>query len=197
MINENLDTVLKEISKCQTCALHLPNPPRPVLAISSQTRILIIGQAPGQKVHDKGIPWEDKSGDKLRDWLGVSKDQFLDTSLIGTMPMGFCFPGRNEKGTGDAPPREECAPQWHKRILDQLSDLRLILIIGQYAIKNYLGKSPNRNLTQTVKAYKEYLPRYFPLVHPSPLNFRWQAKNPWFEKEVVPELQLRVKEIIR
>lgn len=185
-----------EVRKCQTCAAYLPNPPRPILAVGKNTRILIIGQAPGQKVHDRGIPWEDKSGDTLREWLGVSKEQFANTELIGTMPMGFCFPGSHGKGSGDAPPRPECRPQWHERILGHLTDLRLTLIIGQYATEAYLGDRQKKNLTETVRAYEEYLPRYFPLVHPSPLNFRWQGKNPWFREEVVPVLRDKIKSIM-
>ena len=196
MSSKNLTAVLKEVRLCQTCANYLPYPPRPILALSEKTRILIIGQAPGQKVHDKGIPWEDKSGDTLRDWLGVSKEQFLNTELIGTMPMGFCFPGSNEKGRGDAPPRPECKPKWHENILSHLSELRLTLIIGQYAMKSYFGKRQKRNLTETVRSYEEYLPEYFPLVHPSPLNFRWHSKNPWFENEVVPVLKAEIQTII-
>jgi uracil-DNA glycosylase len=171
MTHKKLAELLKEVSRCQICAAYLPNPPRPVLVVSPKTRILIIGQAPGQKVHDRGIPREDKSGDVLRDWLGVTKAQFGNTNLIGTMPMGFCFPGRNNKDSGDVPPRSECAPQWHQRILEQMTDLRLTLIIGQYAMKAYFGTEQKRNLTETVRAYEDYLPTYFPLVHPSPSNF--------------------------
>lgn len=193
---DNLEQLLKEVRNCQTCAASLPNPPKPILAVAENTRILIIGQAPGQKVHDRGIPWEDKSGDTLREWLGVTKDQFANTDLIGTMPMGFCFPGSHEKGSGDAPPRPECKPQWHERILNQLTNLKLTLVIGQYAMESYLAGHQKKNLTETVRAYKEYLPHYFPLVHPSPLNFRWQAKNPWFRETVVPALQQEIKTIL-
>ena len=191
-----MENLLQEVRKCRICASSLPNPPKPILAVSERTRILIIGQAPGQKVHDRGIPWEDQSGDTLREWLGVTKEQFSNTALIGTMPMGFCFPGCSAGGSGDAPPRPECKPQWHERILSHLTELKLTLIIGQYAMKAYLGENQKRNLTETVRAYREYLPQYFPLVHPSPLNFRWHRKNPWFKNEVLPVLREKVQEII-
>lgn len=194
MAKNSLDIVLEEVKRCQICVDFLPYAPKPILSIDAQTKILIIGQAPGQKVHDAGLPWQDKSGESLRDWLGLTQEQFEDKTLLGTMPMGFCFPGNNPKGSGDLPPRKECAPQWHKRILNEMPNIKLTLLIGQYAIKEYLGQSMKRNLTETVRGFEEYLPMYFPLVHPSPLNFRWQAKNPWFKKEVIPRLQQIVSE---
>lgn len=154
---------------------------------------MITGQAPGQKVHDAGIPFFDKSGETLRRWLGVTEEQFYNPSLFAIVPMGFCFPGKGK--TGDLPPRPECAPQWHEKILQQFKQLQLTLLIGTYAQDYYL-KNNKDNLTETVKNYTDFLPAYFPLVHPSPLNFRWQAKNPWFESEVVPVLQKKVKKII-
>lgn len=175
------------------CAESLPYAPKPILSVSATTKILIIGQAPGKKVHEEGIPWQDKSGDTLCSWLGVTRQQFLDNRLFGTMPMGFCFPGSRKNG-GDLPPRPECAPLWHQTILDKMPEVQLTLIIGQYAAQAYLASKTN--LTETVRNFRDYLPQYFPLVHPSPLNFRWQAKNQWFTKEVVPELQRCVKNIL-
>lgn len=189
------DELLADITKCQTCVEFLPNPPNPVVSVSPNSKIVIIGQAPGTKVHASGVPFDDKSGENLRDWLGVTKELFYDTSIFGIMPMGFCFPGSNPKG-GDLPPRKECAPQWHDKLFSEMKNIKLVLLIGQYAQKYYLGKSMKKNLTETVKYGYEYLPKYFPLVHPSPLNFRWQAKNPWFKTDVLPMLQEKVQHII-
>lgn len=148
---------------------------------------MIIGQAPGQKVQDSGIPWDDKSGDELRRWLDVTKEQFYDASLFALMPMGFCYPG---KGTsGDLPPRQECAPLWHGKVLAQIKNVKLTILIGQYAQKFYLGKDFNPSITENIKNYKKFLPTYLPLVHPSPRNRIWQKKNPWFEKKVIPALR--------
>lgn len=146
-------------------------------------------------MHDAGIPFYDQSGKTLRRWLGVSEDEFYNPDLFAITPMGFCFPGKDK--TGDLPPRPECAPQWHNPIMKQFKNIELILLIGKYAQDYYLEKKVKKNLTETVKQYHEYLPMYLPLVHPSPLNFRWQANNPWFEKEVVPIIQETVKQIIK
>jgi len=182
-----------KIIACETCIKFLPNKPKPIFQFNENSRIMITGQAPGQKVHDAGIPFFDKSGETLRRWLGVTEEQFYNPSLFAIVPMGFCFPGKGK--TGDLPPRPECAPQWHEKILQQFKQLQLTLLIGTYAQDYYL-KNNKDNLTETVKNYTDFLPAYFPLVHPSPLNFRWQAKNPWFESEVVPVLQKKVKKII-
>lgn len=153
---------------------------------SVHSKIVIIGQAPGQKVQDSGIPWDDASGNELRRWLGVTKEEFYNSKLFALVPMGFCFPG---KGTsGDLPPRPECAPLWHHQLLSQMKEVKLIILIGQYAQKYYLGEKLKPTLTDTVKNFEEYLPAYLPLVHPSPRNRIWQKKNPWFESEVVPLL---------
>ncbi len=182
-----MQKLLAEIRACAVCKKFLPNKPRPILQASEHSKIIIIGQAPGQKVQNSGIPWDDASGNELRRWLGVSKEQFYDEQLFAMVPMGFCYPG---KGTnGDLPPRPECAPLWHKQLLKNMKKAKLIILIGQYAQNYYLGKVLKATLTDTVKNYKEYLPKYLPLVHPSPRNRIWQKKNPWFEKEVVPELQ--------
>jgi uracil-DNA glycosylase len=156
-------------------------------------RILLIGQTPGRKVHATGIPWADPSGDELRRWLQVSRDEFYNTRIFGQMPMGFCYPGKGR--SGDLAPRPECAPAWHKRILEQLPELQLILLIGSYSQKYYLGKSSRETLTENVRHFRDFLPRYFPLVHPSPRNNAWFKNNPWFEREVLPELRDKVQNI--
>lgn len=194
-VEYRFEILLNNIRKCQTCASFLPNAPKPIVSISRQSKILIIGQAPGNKVHQSGVPFNDKSGENLRDWLGVTREEFYDASKFGIVPMGFCFPGSNPKG-GDLPPKKECALQWHEAIFEQLEDLQLIILVGQYAQKYYLGKTMKKNLTETVKFGYEYLPKYFPLVHPSPLNFRWQGKNPWFKTDVLPGLKEKVQEIL-
>lgn len=189
-----LERLLKEISNCEICKEKLPFAPRPVLHISSESKILIIGQAPGTKVHASGIPWDDQSGKELRRWLGVDKETFYDTSVFGIMPMGFCYPGKG-KG-GDLPPRPECAPAWHRSVLNYLPQVKLTFLIGQYAQKYYIGSEVKNNLTETVRNFHDYLPDFFPLVHPSPRNKIWQKRNPWFEENVVPELREVVLKII-
>lgn len=189
----SLDQLLKEIRSCTLCKEHLPLGPRPVLHVSSRSRILIIGQAPGTKVHASGIPWDDQSGRELRRWLGVGTKEFYNTDFFGIMPMGFCYPGRG-KG-GDLPPRPECAPLWHDPLHEKLKNIELVLLIGQYAQGYYLGKNRKNNLTEKVRNFPDYLPEFFPLVHPSPRNKIWQKRNPWFEELVVPELRRRVEEI--
>lgn len=186
--------LLTQIRCCTVCQKMLPFAPRPVVQAGAHAKIIIIGQAPGQKVQNSGIPWDDASGNELRRWLGVSKEQFYNEQLFALVPMGFCYPG---KGTsGDLPPRPECAPLWHEQLLKQMKKVQLTILIGQYAQNYYLGDGLKATLTDTVKHYKEYLPGYLPLVHPSPRNRIWQKKNEWFEKEVVPELQMIVKKII-
>ncbi len=188
-----MEKLLAEIRKCIVCKSYLPNKPRPIIQASSKAKILIIGQAPGQKVQDSGIPWDDKSGDELRRWLNVSKEQFYDSSLFALMPMGFCYPG---KGTsGDLPPRPECAPLWHGQVLSQMKNVKLTILIGQYSQKFYLGKDFNPSITENIRNFKKFLPNYLPLVHPSPRNRIWQMKNPWFEKKIIPVLREKVKDI--
>lgn len=185
-----MEKLLAEIRKCSVCKNHLPNKPRPIIQASIESKIVIIGQAPGQKVQDSGIPWDDKSGDELRRWLNVSKEQFYDSSLFALVPMGFCYPG---KGTsGDLPPRPECALLWHKKIMKSLKQIELTILIGQYSQAYYLGDRAKANLTKTVRAYKTFLPQFLPLPHPSPRNRIWQKKNDWFEKMVVPMLRMSV-----
>ena len=179
--------LINEIRQCTICAMHLPNAPRPILQFNERSKILIIGQAPGQKAHSSGVPWDDLSGDRLRTWLDVDKDTFYDPDIFALMPMGFCYPGK--ANGGDAAPRPECAPKWHKSIMEQFSDIRLTLLIGQYAQKYYLKENIKGSLTENVLAYHEYLPTYLPMPHPSPRNQAWFKSNPWFEKDVLPILR--------
>ena len=191
---ENLNSILREVRNCKLCEAHLPLGANPVLSVNSQSKILIIGQAPGTKVHATGIPWNDPSGNELRRWLDVDTTTFYDPEIFGIMPMGFCYPGRGRGG--DLPPRKECAPTWHSMLSSQMPNLKLTLLIGAFAQSYYLGERRKNNLTETVKNFKEYLPNYFPLVHPSPRNRLWMRKNPWFKTEVLPELRDRVLAII-
>ncbi|MFN0274959.1 MAG: uracil-DNA glycosylase family protein [Chitinophagales bacterium] len=186
--------LIAEVCACTVCKKFLPNSPRPVFSVSPQSKILIIGQAPGQKVHNSGIPWDDVSGNELRRWLNVSKDQFYNNKFFGLMPMGFCYPGKNK--TGDLPPRPECAPLWHDKLLNKMKEVKLTILIGQYSQKYYLGGKLKSTLTETVKKFREYLPEYLPLVHPSPRNKIWQKKNPWFEKEIVPYISSLVRQYL-
>ncbi len=186
--------LLQEISNCTICAEDLALGPRPIVAAQPTSKIIIIGQAPGSIVHKTGIPWDDKSGENLRKWMGIDKEVFYDASKIAIIPMGFCYPGRGK--TGDLPPRKECAPQWHKALLKELKQVELILLIGKYAQDYYLKKEAKRTLTETVRSYQDYLPRYFVLPHPSPRNNIWQAKNDWFPKKILPTLKTKISEIL-
>ena len=183
--------LLTEIRQCTICAKHLPNGPKPILQASPSSRILIIGQAPGQKAHDTGVPWNDPSGDRLRLWLGGNKDKLYDPDLFALMPMGFCEPGKGK--SGDIAPRPECAPKWHQRLLDKLPNIQLTLLIGQYSQRYYLKDDIKPTLTDTVSAYREYLPNFLPLPHPSPRNQAWFKNNQWFEKDVLAILREKVK----
>jgi len=191
-----LDTLIAKIRKCQECAADLPFAPHPVLRVSNPAaRLLIIGQAPGMKVQQTGIPWNDPSGDRLRHWMGIDKDIFYDESKIAIMPMGFCYPGKGK--SGDLPPRPTCAPLWHDRVLKHLPNIEFTLLIGHYAQASYLGKSRKTTLTETVRAWRDYNEKGFlPLVHPSPRNGLWLRKNPWFDKEIVPFLQKRITSLL-
>lgn len=167
----------------------------PLFSAPSTAKILIIGQAPGIKAQESKIFFNDKSGVKLREWMGIDDEIFYKSGLIGVVPMDFYYPGKGK--SGDLPPRKNFAKKWHDKVLELMTNLELIILVGKYAQDYYLGNEKQQNLTETVFNYKQYLPRYFPIVHPSPLNFRWHSKNPWFIKEVVPELQKRVKEILQ
>ncbi len=189
-----MNKLLNEIDACTVCKKYLPHKPRPVVQAGKQAKIVIIGQAPGAKVHASGVPWNDASGNELRRWLDITTEQFYDPSLFALVPMGFCYPG---KGTsGDLPPREECAPLWHQQLLKEMKHVHLILLIGQYAQNYYLKEKVKSTLTDTVRNFEEYLPHYFPLVHPSPRNRIWQKKNPWFEKQAVGELRKCVNKVV-
>lgn len=166
----------------------------PIYQLSDKAEILIIGQAPGRKVEESGVPFADKSGEKLREWMSVSEEEFY-SEKIAVLPMDFYYPGKGK--TGDLPPRKFIAEEYHPEISKLMPNIKLTILIGQYAMKHYLGSKTQKNLTETVRAFQDYLPEYFPIVHPSPLNFRWQAKNPWFEEEVVPVLRERVREILK
>jgi uracil-DNA glycosylase len=191
-----LPGLLKEVRACRVCAGHLPLGPRPVLRMKASARLLIIGQAPGTKVHASGIPWDDRSGDRLRGWLALDRAVFYDESRVAIMPMGFCYPGVDTKG-GDRPPRPECAPLWHDRLLALLPDVDLTLLIGQYAQARYLGDARLATMTETVRAFAGYLPAYLPLPHPSWRNNGWLKQHPWFERKLLPVLRDRVHCLIR
>jgi uracil-DNA glycosylase len=189
-----MKSLLRDIRACRHCEAHLPSGPRPIVQAGRSCKILIVGQAPGRKVHESGIPWDDASGDRLRLWMGIDKTIFYDDSVIALVPMGFCYPGKGS--SGDLPPRPECAPLWHARLLKAMPTIQLTLLIGTYAQNYYLGDRA-ADVTTTVKNYKKYLPEYWPLVHPSPRNQIWAKKNPWFERDVVPHLQKIVRRILK
>ncbi len=190
----DLDTLLTRIRDCRLCEAHLPLGANPVLRAQASARLLIVGQAPGVKVHESSIPWNDASGIRLRHWLGLSREQFYDGKRIAIVPMGFCYPGKGS--AGDLPPRPECASTWHPQLLPLLPNLRLTLLIGHYAQAGFLGAERGRTLTDTVRDHARFQPRYFPLPHPSPRNQLWVASNPWFDAEVVPALRQAVAEVL-
>ena len=183
-----LDALLREVRACRACADHLPLGPRPILHVSPTARLLIASQAPGTKVHEKGISFWDASGERLRDWLGMDKALFYDISRVAILPMGLCYPGRLPKG-GDNPPRPECAPLWRDRILSLMPAIRLTLLVGTYAQFHVLGPGA---MTERVRAFRQFLPRYFPLPHPSWRTGIWEKRNPWFTHEVLPALKAEV-----
>jgi len=193
----DLSNLLAEIRKCRVCERAekpLPHKARPVVVGNAKARIRIIGQAPGTRVHASGIPFDDPSGDRLRDWMGIDKTQFYNESFLAITPMGFCFPGLDAKG-GDLPPRKECAPLWQDKLTEAFSNIELTLLVGQYAQKQYLGKTRQRNLTETVRHWQDYGPDVIPLPHPSWRNNVWIKKNVWFE-EVLSHLKTRVVDLI-
>ncbi len=185
--------LLTQIQKCTFCK-NLPLGPRPIVSFTKKSKVLVIWQAPGTKVHKTGIPWDDPSGKRLREWLWISSETFYNPNKIALMPMGFCYPWKWK--TGDLPPRKECAPLWHKKVLDTLPNIEMIILIWQYAQKYYLQDKLERNLTETVKSFEAYLPEYFVLPHPSPRNNIWMKRNDWFEKDVIPELQKHIKKAL-
>lgn len=189
-----LERIRREIENHPSNAWAKKKGYQPVYTTSEHSKIVIIGQAPGIKAQESHIPWNDKSGENLREWLGISTDDFYNPDKIALIPMDFYFPG--SAAHGDKPPRKEFADMWHQKLLEHMSNVQLTILIGQYAQKHYLGKRMQRNLTETVHAYKGYLPDYLPLVHPSPLNFRWQSKNPWFHTDVLPHAKRLVKDCL-
>jgi uracil-DNA glycosylase len=184
----------RNIKACTLCEAELPFPAKPTLSFSSTSKILIVGQAPGRKVHESGIPWNDASGERLREWMNVAKEQFYNTKYFSIVPMGFCYPGKGK--SGDLPPRPECAETWMPSILDKLPNRQLTLLIGQYAQGWFLKSTRKPTLTETVKNWQAYFPDYFVLPHPSPRNNIWLKKNPWFEKKLVPQLEKRIAELL-
>lgn len=192
---EQLDDLQRRIASCDICAAHLPLGPRPVIRLKPSARLLIIGQAPGTKVHETGIPWNDPSGDRLRDWLGLDRDTFYGSPRIAIMPMGFCYPGRATSG-GDNPPRLECAPAWHDRALAVMPEVELTLLVGAYAQKRYLAANRQKSMTVTVKHWRDFLPDILPTPHPSWRTTGWLKKNSWFEHDVIPFLQASVRTFI-
>lgn len=190
----DLPALLDAIRDCRLCEAHLPLGPRPVLRASPTARLLVVGQAPGTRVHASGVPWDDASGRRLREWLGLAPDAFYDERRVAIVPMGFCYPGR--AGSGDAPPRPECRATWHPRLRPLLPSVALTLAIGQYAQAHVLGERRRATLTETVRAWRDYLPEALPLPHPSPRNVGWFKAHPWFEAEVVPILRERVAEVL-
>ena len=188
-----LRTLLREVRACTICLPSLPHGVRPVVQIDDAARVLIAGQAPGSRVHETGVPFDDPSGDRLRDWMGIDKDTFCDEERIALLPMGFCFPGTGK--SGDLPPLKICATTWRQEALSHLANVQLTLVIGQYAQAWHL-ENTKKNLTETVRAWKDYGEAIFPLPHPSPRNNIWLAKNRWFEEELIPVLKKRVRKLI-
>jgi uracil-DNA glycosylase len=186
-----LDSVLAEIRRCKVCEAALSHPPRPVLQVGATARLVIIGQAPGSKVHDSGVPWRDQSGDRLRDWIGLDDATFYDPSRVALIPVGFCYPG--VANGADLPPRSECAPLWHARLLKGLHNVTLTLLVGIHAQSYYLRGQAKLTMTETVRGFAAYQPDRFPLPHPSWRSSGWMRRNPWFEAEVLPALRLSVR----
>ena len=189
-----LEALLAAVRGCRACAQDLPLGPRPVLCAGKTARILIVGQAPGARVHATGIPWGDASGERLRAWMGVEKNVFYNESRIAIIPMGYCYPGRGK--SGDLPPRRECAQLWLDLLLDRLPQIELTLLIGQYAQRRFLGNRRKASLTETTREWQEYAPKYFPVPHPSPRNTSWFRSNAWFERKLLPELRARIGAIL-
>ncbi|CAH6826726.1 IclR family transcriptional regulator [Vibrio chagasii] len=185
-------SLLKEIRQCTACEPHLSHGANPVIQAHPNARLLIIGQAPGIKVHESYIPWNDASGERLREWLGIGSDTFYDEQKVAIVPMGFCYPGKGK--SGDLPPRKECAELWHKKVLQSLPNIQMTLLIGQYAQNYYLKQRTTNTLTETVKNWQVWAPEFLPLPHPSPRNNIWLKKNPWFESEVIPYIRKHISE---
>ena len=192
-MSDKLIPLVENVESCRLCEDELPLGARPVLRVSQSAKILIVGQAPGTRVHKTGIPWNDPSGVRLRDWMGLAPEQFYDVSRVAIMPMGFCYPGKG--ASGDLAPRKECAPLWHQALFGHMAKLELVLLVGQYAQRYYLPKQ-YKNLTENVQHWQDSLPYWLPLPHPSPRNQIWLKRNDWFDVEVIPYLRERVKAIM-
>ena len=191
---KSVEKLMVEIRKCRECESDLPLGPRPILAAGKNSKILIIGQAPGIRVHESGVAWNDPSGNRLRQWMGIESHAFYDPNVVAIVPMGFCYPGTGN--SGDLPPRPECAKLWHEQLISLLKNVEFTLVIGTYAQAFCLGDRRRQNLTKTVQAWREFTPDYLPLPHPSPRNNRWLKKNPWFEEDVLPYLKAQVMKIL-
>ncbi|OGA19349.1 MAG: uracil-DNA glycosylase [Betaproteobacteria bacterium RIFCSPLOWO2_02_FULL_66_14] len=189
-----LQHIIASALACRLCEANLPHGPKPTFVAAEGARLLIVGQAPGRRVHDTGIPWNDPSGDKLRAWLELEREAFYDRRRIAIIPAGLCYPGTGERG--DLPPRPECAPTWHPRFRAALPRIRLTLLLGQYAQAYYLGRRRKKSLAETVGAWRDYAPEFFPLPHPSPRNRLWLKRNPWFERDALPALRQRVGAVL-
>lgn len=189
-----LDDLLLAVQGCRACATHLPHGPRPVLQAGTSARILVVGQAPGARAHASGVPWDDRSGARLRDWMGIDARRFYDKSRVAIVPMGLCYPGR--AASGDLPPRPECAPLWLDRLLAQLPRINLTLLVGAYAQAHFLRAAGHTSVTATTRNWRLHLPRVVPLPHPSPRNVAWFKANPWFDNELLPVLRKSVRELI-
>lgn len=187
---EKAEDLARRIAGCRVCAAHLPHGVRPVTSFSPSAKLLIIGQAPGSKVHLSGIPWDDKSGDRLREWTGLDRETMYDPARVALVPMGFCYPGR--ASGGDKPPRRECAPLWHDEVLAILPEDRLTLLVGSYAQSYYLPVTRTLSMTERVRRFRDFLPDALPLPHPAWRSTLWMRQNPWFETEVLPILRTRV-----
>jgi uracil-DNA glycosylase len=192
---DSFDRLMAEVRACTQCAAHLPLGPRPVLRGLPSARLLITSQAPGTKVHETGLSFNDRSGERLRDWLGIDRATFYDETRIAILPMGLCYPGRDGAG-GDLPPRPECAPLWHARLLAAWPRIELTLLVGSFAIDHYLLGRKQKSMTETVRAWREHLPAYLPLPHPSWRTTAWERKNPWFVEAVLPDLRRRVRALL-
>ena len=195
-MSETFGDLLAEVRACAVCAPHLPLGPRPVLRGRPPARLLVVSQAPGVQVHETGVSFDDRSGDRLRDWLGLDRETFYDENCVAIMPIGLCYPGRDVRG-GDLPPRRECAPLWHKRLRASFPAVRLTLLVGHYAIAYYLPGTGRLPMTETVARWREFLPEYFVLPHPSWHTIRWQRDNLWFEDEALPELRTRIGRVLQ
>jgi uracil-DNA glycosylase len=194
MNTESLNGLVTQVRACTICAPHLPDGIRPVVQANSKAKILIAGQAPGRRVHASGIPFDDPSGDRLRDWMGVTPKHFYNSELFAIVPMGFCYPGTGK--SGDLPPRPECAATWRARLLRQLPGIETSLVIGKYAHEYHFGKN-NLTVTKLVENWQQYWPGQIPLPHPSPRNNIWLKKNPWFEAEVVPVMRAHITSLLK